>query len=173
MCKRLRRLFSKREGGYNGLGVSGIIMFVLLVLLVANMAFFYMISLQYETNRFQLMSEANSYVDVITENRKITGAMHRYYCNNLKKIDYYVKDYTVTYKIYDVDKSTGDVTKKEEHSYGLDDSIGDFILNKGQIVRVEIASPSDTPLARFSKLLSIGKDDVDAAVIGYAEGGVN
>ena len=166
MKKKLLRPVCNRKG----IGIVDTILIMLVVMLVAYGVVYLVANMLHHSVTSQLNMYANSEMDVITENRKISDNVHSYYKEKVKSLSFYTGQCSFVYKIYEYNKDTDELTQVNSIEPGVNDSIETIKLRKNQIVRVLIISDGNTMLARMGKLLGSDKDNVEC--IGVAEGGV-
>lgn len=182
MSRKIKRLLSplslaRRRNFLNrplqnklAIGAKDILFAVYITIIVVTLSVYYLATIEHETTKMGLTSEANSLVDVISENRKITPEIHEHYCDNVEMYGFYVSDYKITYKIYNVTES-GITLSGSPKVVNKGGNFGSPItVHKGDIIRVEISSLNETFLTRATKFVG-GSGTAD--VVGFAEGGVD
>ena len=166
MKKKLLRPVCNRKG----IGIVDTILIMLVVMLVAYGVMYLVANMLHNSVTSQLNMYANSEMDVITENRKISNNVHSYYKEKVESLKFYTGQCSFVYKIYEYNKDTDELIQVNSIEPGVNDAIETIKLTKNQIVRVLIISDGNTMLARMGKLLGSDKDNVEC--IGVAEGGV-
>lgn len=166
MKKKLLRPVCNRKG----IGIVDTILIMLVVMLVAYGVMYLVANMLHNSVTSQLNMYANSEMDVITENRKISNNVHSYYKEKVESLKFYTGQCSFVYKIYEYNKDTDELIQVNSIEPGVNDAIETIKLTKNQIVRVLIKSDGNTMLARMGKLLGSNQDSVEC--IGVAEGGV-
>lgn len=161
---------SKPFKNCQALGAKDMITMCLTTVILVGILVYYMASIQHESVTNGLNSEANSLVDVISENRKITSAIHSHYCDNVDRYNFYVTDYKIVYKVYEVTSSEIKIKGTPKVVLKGGNFGSDIILNKNDIIRVEIISTNETLLTKATAF--VGGTGI-ADVVGFAEGGVD
>lgn len=111
-------------------------------------------------------SIAGSMLDAISENRELNSAMQQHYKKDIDKLSFYMGNYTIKYR--KVNFQTGTITDLATSNNGA--ATTNLKFNKGDIIRIEIASTSDTTLTKLSKFFH---SNAKAGIVGYSEGGID
>lgn len=121
------------------------------------------------TKQYQMI--ANSYIDVITENREITTEQGQYFCSQLARSSWYAKgEYTIKFQKITFENGTYSTEVVATIEDGDLSTFTPIKLQPGTLIHVEICSGTDTFLSRVTNMM--GKDYV-VETLGFSEGMVH
>lgn len=173
--KIINRLLKPFKGRSKGLGATDIVWFCVVMIFAFTMIVY--TTLYHFHNDYTKMvdSVANSMLDAIQENREVTSGMVNHYKQDLNRMTYYVDGYEI--RIYKVNftasgASYSKVAKANNSSY---QTLGKTKFNRGDIVRVEINTTTESRLGKMFQFMLGDKYDSSKGtkIVGFAEGGVD
>lgn len=164
MFKRVRKRFLNRKA----ISIMDLTIVSLLFLLCAYAGTYLFASVMQETVVMQLNMIANSMVDVVSENRELSEAIQNKFKEDIDRYTWYTGAYDIEYS--EIEVSSDSINTNVIGTSHNGESIGDVMLTKNNLFRVEIVSSDNTMLTRITQALG---GTATTQAIGFAEGCVD
>lgn len=169
------RLLKPFKGRSKAMGATDIVVFMVMFLLFTIMFIYTMLYHFHNDYTKMVDSVADSMLDAIQENREVNLGMVSHYREDLDKMTYYIEDYEIRVYKVSFSGSSSSYTKVVKATKDSYQSYGSTKFNRGDLVRIEINSTSESRLGQMFQML-LGSDydnSKKTLVVGYSEGGVD